>query len=846
MPPFDAVLVSKPFGAFRRFMAAVRLGRTFAFAVLGVLASVMPSVWATSPALSIVLPRGGQQGSEVEVVFQGERLGDAQEILFYEKGLSTVSLNTSNATQLKARLKIDPAARLGQHVLRVRTAGGVSEARTFSVGQYPVVDELEPNNEFTQPQKMAFNTTVHGVAGNEDIDYYQIEVKKGQRITAEVEAMRLGSALVDCHVAILDRKRFELAASDDSSLALQDPVAAVLAPEDGLYVIAVRESSYAGNDASRYRLHIGGAPRPSMVYPAGGRAGEELLVRFLGDVSGVRTQALRLPADPLGDYAYPFSVDGLKAPSPNPIRLCAFGNVLEQEPNDTPKDATPAAGDLPLAFNGMVEKAGDVDYFRFKAKAGQKYDLRCVARGIRSPLDSVLTVYKGDGAQIADNDDAGGPDSALSWTVPADGEYLVAVRDHLGKGGPHYVYRVEFHPLSPGLTLGIPEYARNSQERNAVSVPRGNRYATLVKVTRSNVGGDVLLSAPSLPVGVTMEADRIAGSVNEVPVVFEAGTNASLGALLVPLNGRHAENTNIQGGFSQSLELVYGEPNNTIYYKTVVDRLAVVVAEEAPFSIEVVEPKVPLVQNGSMGLRVIAKRRPEFKGVIKLRMLWNPPGVGSQSEVVIPEGQTEAIYPVNANDGATLRSWRIALLALGDAGKGAVWTSSQLFTLTVAAPFLSMQIPVAAGEQGKPVGVLCKIQQLQPFEGEASVQLLGLPPKVQIAQNPIKITKDSKEVVFTADLAADAPVGQHKSLFCQVILTQKGEPIAHGVGGGGVLRIDAPPPPKANAPTPPPAPVSVAQVAPKPATTPVAPPKPLSRLEKLRADARERSRAEKH
>ena len=101
-------------------------------------------------------------------------------------------------------------------------------------------------------------------------------------------------------------------------------------------------------------------------------------------------------------------------------------------------------------------------------------------------------------------------------------------------------------------------------------------------------------------------------------------------------------------------------------------------------------------------------------------------------------------------------------------------------------------------------------------------------------------------MVFTADLAADAPVGQHKTLFCQVILTQKGEPIAHGVGGGGVLRIDAPPPPKANAPTPPPAPVSVAQVAPKPATTPVAPPKPLSRLEKLRADARERSRAEKH
>jgi hypothetical protein len=322
--------------------------------------------------------------------------------------------------------------------------------------------------------------------------------------------------------------------------------------------------------------------------------------------------------------------------------------------------------------------------------------------------------------------------------------------------------------------------------------------------------------------------------VNDVPVVFEATTNATLGAKLMPLVGQHTTNKEISGGFSQTLELIYGEPNNTIYYKSAVDRMAVAVTDEVPFKITVIEPKVPLVQNGSMNLKVVAERKGAFKAPIKLSMLWNPPGVGSQNEVVIGEGQTEALYPLNASGDAATRTWKVAILANSDAGKGPVWTSSQLASLTVATPFVSMQIPMAAGEQGKSVGVLCKLQQLQPFDGEAQVQLHGLPPKVAIAKNPLTITKTNQEVVFISTLASDAPVGQHKSLFCQVIVVKDGEPIAHNIGGGGVLRIDAPPPPKPNAPAPPPA---VAQAAPTPE-----PPKPLSRLEKLRVDARERAR----
>lgn len=807
------------------------------FRVLVVLLSSVALMHAASPNLSIITPRGGQRGTEVDATFHGARLGDAQEILFYEPGITTVSMNTSNAAELKVRLKIDAGARLGQHVVRVRTAGGISEARTFSIGQYPVIQEEEPNNDFTAPQKVAINSTIHGVAGNEDIDYFMIEAKKGQRLTAEVEAMRLGSALVDCHVAILDTNRFELAACDDSAFALQDPVASVVAPVDATYIVAVRESSYAGGVNSRYCLHLGEGPRPLIAYPAGGKAGDEVEVKFLGDVRGDITQKIKLPSTPSPDFEYYVTQDAQSAPSPNKLRVVSFGNVLEVEPNNGATEVTNAMGELPLAFNGIIEKAADVDFFRFKAKNGQKFDVRCVARGIRSPLDPVLALHKADGGQIADNDDSGGPDSLINWTVPSDGEYLVSVRDHLGKGGTTYVYRVEFTPMTPSLTLSIPEFARNSQERNTVSVPRGNRFATLIRVARGNFGGDVALSASELPSGITMACDPIVGSVNETPVVFEAAADAAVGARLVAVNGQHTEKKEITGGFNQNLELIYGEPNNTIYYKTAVNRMALAVTEEVPFKISVVEPKVPLVQGGSMNLKVVAERKEAFKAPIKLSMLWNPPGVGSQNEVTIGEGQTEAVYPVNASGDAATRTWKIAVLANSDAGKGQVWTSSQLTKITVGSPFISMQIPMAATEQGKSVDVLCKIQQLQPFDGEAQVHLNGIPPKVQVAKNPLTITKASQELVFNATVPSDAPVGQHKSLFCQVIIMKDGEPVVHNVAGGSVLRIDAPPPPKPNAPAP-----TVAKAESKPEQPKAAPPKPMSRLEKLRAEARERAR----
>ncbi len=414
------------------------------------LTAAASAAWASSPSLSTILPRGGQRGTEVVAQVYGARIGDANEIVFYDSTIAVSKIEPIDDNNLKITLTIPADARIGEHPVRIRTKSGISELRSFFVGPLPSVEEVEPNSEFDKPQAVPLNCTVNGLAQSEDVDYYVVEAKKGQPIVAEVEGMRLATTLFDPYVAILDAKRFELASSDDSSLALQDPIASVIAPEDGKYIVQVRESSYGGNDSCRYRVHIGTYPRPSVPFPLGGKVGETLEVRWLGDKAGEFTQPVALPTTTADRWNVVPVRNGEAGPSPGYIRISDLRGVNEVEPNNGIAEGT-KGGDAPLAFNGIIQTPGDTDFFKFTAKAGQVFDINLYARRLRSPLDPVLHIYNTDGGYLAGVDDSIGPDSYIRFTAPADGEFTLYVHDHLQKGGPDFAYRLEVAPLPPLL-----------------------------------------------------------------------------------------------------------------------------------------------------------------------------------------------------------------------------------------------------------------------------------------------------------------------------------------------------------------------------------------------------------
>ncbi|MBO0698468.1 MAG: PPC domain-containing protein [Zavarzinella sp.] len=813
--------------------------RTF-LAVLSMLGLCGPAL-AASPSLGSVQPRGAQRGTEASFVLGGNNLQDAQEVVFYSLGLTVTKLEVVNNTQLKATVKIAADARLGEHALRVRTATGVTELRTLWVGALPVVQEKEPNNEFTATQKVPLNVTVHGVAANEDVDYYAVEAKKGQRISVEIEGMRLGTTFFDPYIAILDSKRFELATSDDTPLYKQDGCLSIVAPADGTYTVMVRETSYQGNGACQYRLHIGTFPRPTAVLPAGGMLGEELELRFLGDATGEIKQKIKLPTvmPPDGKFEVFCQDAGGISPSGLPFRLTdTAANVMEVEPNDTPQQATP--GTLFCAFNGVIDKPGDIDHFKFKATKGQSFDVHCYARRLGSPLDSLMYMgLVGQGAFVG-NDDAVGPDSYFRVTIPQDGEYWISVTDHLKKGGPTYTYRVEVTPVQPHLTLSAPPFAQFTQERQAYAVPRGNRYATFVSATRADFGGDVNVKPEGLPAKVTAATDLMKADMSLVPMVFEAAPDAPLGTARVSFTGTHADpNQKIKSAFDVRSDFVYSAPGQSLYVAKTEPFTVLAVTEAVPFKISIVEPKVPLVHGGSMNLKIVAERAAGFKAPITIVPLYNPPGVGSASSVVIPEGQTEVLFPMNANGGAPARGWKYTVLGTAPVGNGPVWVSSQLATIQIAAPYLSLNMERGAVEQGKDTQMFVKPAIAKPFAGEAVIRLVGLPPKVTTQE--LKLTKDTKEVAFPLKVEPTAPAGTHKNIFCQVVITENGEPVVHNLGSSE-LRIDVPLPPKKDAPPP----AKTTAAATPPAPDPMAPPmKRLSRLEQLRLEQEEREKAAK-
>ena len=765
----------------------------FCTLALALLAAFALTAEAVAPTLQNATPNGVQRGTEAEIKFNGSRLADAEEILFYEPGLKVLEFKEIKDGYVLARVKIEADCPLGEHKIRVRTKSGISDLRTLTVGPFPQIDEKEPNTTPDKAQKIPLNTTVLGTISNEDVDYYSVEVKKGEPLSVEVEGMRLGRTMFDPYVAILDKSGKVLAKADDTALLIQDTYATIITPADGEYLIEVRETSYGGS-GNPYRVHIGSFPRPSAVFPAGGKAGESLEVKFIGDAVGTFSQTFSLPVPNKFKYGVFAERKGLSAPSYNLVRISPFGNVNEKEPNDDAKSATVAAGDLPLAFNGIINQKGDVDWYRFTAKKGQTFDINVYARRIRSQLDTVLTIYDAEGKQtLASNDDTGGADSYVRYTFPKDGEFTLKISDHLGYGGPECTYRVEFTPVQPELNTYIADTARyDAQTRKSIVVARGNRFASLQSIRRKDMPSEVSdleFAMENFPSGITMQAVPIPKDQTTWPVVFEAKVDAPIAgrladlAIVTPKDSK----VSVKGGIWQNYDLVQ-DGNNGVYYQTWTDKIAVAVVDELPFKISVEPLRAPLVQSGSLDVKIHVERKAGFDEPIKVINLYNPPGTGSTPDITIPKGERSATYQLNANGNATVKNWKVTFLGSATVDGGTAYASTQLADLEVAPAFVGGKITQTNTIIGTPVTLVCTLDQKTPFEGRAEVKLMGLPAGA--TAEPKSITKDDKEVVFKVNTATNAVKGMHRTLFVAMNLKLKGQDVTQTFASSGALRID--------------------------------------------------------
>src|SRR5262249_13476548 len=106
----------------------------------------------------------------------------------------------------------------------------------------------------------------------------------------------------------------------------------------------------------------------------------------------------------------------------------AWPEVAEKEPNDDPAKAPQV--ELPATVTGAMDRVGDVDCFRFEARAGQELLFEAMTGAIRSRLAPVLSLLDAEGRVLVDGREARDrPENVLSYRFPADGTYCIRIAD---------------------------------------------------------------------------------------------------------------------------------------------------------------------------------------------------------------------------------------------------------------------------------------------------------------------------------------------------------------------------------------------------------------------------------
>jgi hypothetical protein len=131
---------------------------------------------------------------------------------------------------------------------------------------------------------------------------------------------------------------------------------------------------------------------------------------------------------------------------------------------------------LPITLNGQIPPGG-VDRYRFQAKEGQKLVVVVRARelipfisdAVPGWFKATVALYDAKGEELAFTDDYQfHPDPVLFYKVPANGDYVVEIKDELYRGREDFVYRVSLGEL-PFVTGVFPLGGRIGTQTNVAA-----------------------------------------------------------------------------------------------------------------------------------------------------------------------------------------------------------------------------------------------------------------------------------------------------------------------------------------------------------------------------------------
>jgi hypothetical protein len=487
-------------------MSGLRFAREIALAGMLLAAA---NLLAAPPKVDSVFPAGATRGKTTEITASGS-FEHWPAKAWCDRPEVRVTAGEKKGT---FQVEIDAAANVGVAWLRFFDEEGASVLRPFLISDVSEIVEAEPNNAPREMPLVQLPAVVNGrLAKSGDADGFRVRLKAGEKLTAAVQANSLLGSPVDALVQIcelVDRPASAAREVEVEAFVLEqnhdevglDPLTSFRAERDGTY--AVRVFGYAAQPDSTI-----------------GFVGSEACIYRLTLTTAAFDPSQNLPP---------------RRP-PHPVVAAAAGEKLS----------------LPGTIRGSFAEPKTEHLFRFAARKGEKVSLQSFTRslGLRTSLTLHLEDEQGKRLATARGNDPA-KDTSLDFSPPADGNYLLHVRDEFGRGDERLRYELDVAAQPVDFAIAASADSFVASLAKPAEIP-------IVISRRSGFEEALEFAIEGLPAGVTLEPVKSEGkgeSAKSVKLVLKAAAGASAASGPIKIVAKAASGTERRVPYFSSLPL---------------------------------------------------------------------------------------------------------------------------------------------------------------------------------------------------------------------------------------------------------------------------------------------------
>jgi len=524
------------------------------------------------PSLKTIYPSGCQVGKSVEVTVAGGGFDKLLGLHFDREGISAELLEKN-----RFRISVDNKTHVGWVNVWAVTENAIAGPRRFQIdAAFPdraaiaesetsllssMSIEKEPNDNKQQAQEILLGSTCDAKFEKAaDVDWFRFVGERDQSLTIACSSFSL-DGIVEPMLKLVDPAGQEILFSDARQ---REPVLHCKLPQSGEYRLKVIDRAYRSGDFAHYRLHVHSNERLLAAYPHVIEKSAALTVKAFGywqqdvsatekdwniELAGKDVFPTSLKANSFGWKGMHFSTENVLGEAM--FSLSSLPVVLEIEPqNNQPKTAQPL--ELPAHVAGRFLERGDLDWYRISAKKNESLNIRAIGERLGQRMDLDVSIHDNGGKLLLAIGDLASPkgapaelglgslDAEALWKAPADGEYLIAVRD-LYVGGlfgatRRYELIVEhakptFHVFAaadfkkPSLGLAI---APGAAQTIDLAIIRSADFKAAVKVIAVDAPDGINIQPTTLETKETSKtvnvefADKTTSGIHVIRLVAEA------------------------------------------------------------------------------------------------------------------------------------------------------------------------------------------------------------------------------------------------------------------------------------------------------------------------------------